>query len=73
MGAPTVIGKSIGATHAIIDEVLKEYAQNDLIFDFEGSVIESVAYFYSKFGSKPHYFNEIINNKLPWWIKWLKS
>lgn len=73
MGAPTVLGKSVGATHALIDEVLKTYSETNHVFDFEGSVIDSVAYFYSKFGSKPHYFNEIINNKLPWWVKWLKT
>jgi hypothetical protein len=72
MAAPTEEGKKYGATHILIDEVLKEFANTDLIFDFEGSDIQSVAYFYSKFGSKPVYYLEITNNRLPWWCRFLK-
>lgn len=69
MAAPTEEGKTIGATHILIDEVLKEYANTEYFFDFEGSDIKSVAYFYSKFGSEKKHYLEIINNRLPWWCR----
>jgi len=73
MAAPTEEGKKYGATHILIDEVLKEFAGQNLTFDFEGSDIKSVAYFYSKFGSRPQHYLEITNNLLPWWCKFLKK
>jgi hypothetical protein len=73
MAAPTEIGKKNGATHALIDEVIKEFSNSNLIFDFEGSDIQSVAYFYSKFGSVKNHYLEIINNNMPWYIKLFKS
>lgn len=69
MAAPTAEGKKFGAMHVLIDEVLKEFAGQPLVFDFEGSDIKSVAYFYSKFGSTPVHYLEIINNKLPWLVR----
>ena len=72
MAAPTEEGKKYGATHILIDQVIKEFAGQDLVFDFEGSDIKSVAYFYSKFGSKPIYYLQLTNNRLPWWCKFLK-
>jgi len=73
MAAPTEEGKKYGATHILIDEVLKEFAGQNLTFDFEGSDIKSVAYFYSKFGSRPQHYLEITNNLLPWWCRFLKK
>ena len=51
----------------------KEYSNKNIIFDFEGSDIKSVAYFYSKFGSVSSHYLQIIKNKLPWWLKFLKD
>lgn len=51
-GGATVIGKKYGIMNGLIDEVIKRYAGNPMVLDFEGSEIEGVAYFYSKFGSK---------------------
>ena len=73
MAAPTEEGKKFGATHILIDEVLKEFSNKKMIFDFEGSDIKSVAYFYSKFGSVSSHYLQIIKNKLPWWLKFLKD
>ena len=73
MAAPTEEGKKYGATHILIDEVLKEFALTLNTFDFEGSDIKSVAYFYSKFGSTPQHYTQIIRNRLPWWCRFLKE
>jgi hypothetical protein len=73
MAAPTELGKKIGATHVLIDEVLKEFSNSDMTFDFEGSDLKNVAYFYSKFGSVKKHYLEIIHNRLPWWMQLLKK
>ena len=48
---PTETGKSIGVMHGIIDFVLNRYQGENMLFDFEGSSIASVASFYKKFGA----------------------
>lgn len=69
MAAPTEEGKKFGATHVLIDEVLKEFSNSQLVFDFEGSDLKNVAYFYSKFGSVRKYYLEIKLNRMPWWLQ----
>jgi hypothetical protein len=63
----------VGATHLLIDEVIKEFSNQALIFDFEGSDIKSVAYFYSKFGSHKVHYLQIKANRLPFWCRFLKK
>ncbi len=53
---PTEVGKSIGVMHGIIDFVLTQYKGENILFDFEGSSIESVASFYKKFGANEEPF-----------------
>lgn len=49
-------GKEQFAMFQLIDAVIVEYAGGELIFDFEGSMIEGVARFYRGFGSyEVHY------------------
>ena len=53
---PTEPGKSIGVMHGIIDFVLERYQGGNMLFDFEGSSIASVASFYKKFGANEEPF-----------------
>ena len=53
---PTETGKSIGVMHGIIDFVLNRYQGENMLFDFEGSSIASVASFYKKFGANEEPF-----------------
>lgn len=73
MAAPTPQGKKNKATHLLIDQVLKEFAGTSFIFDFEGSDLESVAFFYSKFGPVAKTYLEVRQNNLPWWCRFLKK
>jgi hypothetical protein len=73
IAAPTDEGKKYAATHLLIDEVIKEFSGQKLIFDFEGSDIKSVAYFYSKFGSSAKHYIQIKRNRLPFWCRFLKK
>ena len=66
-------GKSIGASHALIDAFIKDHASTDLILDFEGSDIKGLANFYEGFGAKEEIYPALRINKLPWFIRWLKK
>jgi hypothetical protein len=66
-------GKTIGASHALIDAFIKDHAGKDLILDFEGSDIRNLAFFYSGFGAKEEIYPAIKINRLPWYIRLFKK
>ena len=45
-------GRTLGASHALIDAFIKDHAGQDLVLDFEGSDLRNLAFFYSSFGAK---------------------
>ncbi len=57
----------------LINRYIEENAQQNLIFDFEGSTDPDVARFYKGFGSKEVHFIKIRKNNLPGPVKWLKE
>ena len=65
-------GKTIGASHALIDEFIKDYAGQHMLLDFEGSDIPSLAFFYSSFGAVEEKYPVIKWNRLPFYLKWMK-
>ena len=73
LGAPTPLGREKNATHILIDQLLKEFSNQDLTFDFEGSEIPSVANFYKKFGVIEHTFYKLKVNKLPFPLNLFKK
>jgi hypothetical protein len=66
-------GKTIGASHALINEFIRDYAGSDLTLDFEGSDIRNLAFFYSSFGAVPEKYVGLKLNRLPSYIRWLKK
>jgi len=66
-------GKTIGASHALIDAFIKDHANKNLILDFEGSDIRNLAFFYSGFGATEEIYPALKINKLPWYIRLLKK
>ena len=66
-------GKTIGASHALIDAFIKDHAGKELLLDFEGSDIASLAFFYSSFGAKEENYTALQMNRLPILLKWLKK
>jgi hypothetical protein len=66
-------GKTIGASHAVIDAIIKDHAGKNLLLDFEGSDIPSLAFFYSSFGSLEEKYAAIRLNRLPFYLKWMKK
>lgn len=66
-------GRTMGASHALIDGFIQRYAGTRLLLDFEGSDIRNLAFFYSSFGAKEEYYQAIRENRLPLWLRWLKQ
>jgi hypothetical protein len=65
-------GKTIGASHALIDAFIQDHAGKNILLDFEGSDIPSLAFFYSSFGAVEEKYVGIKLNRLPFYLKWLK-
>ena len=66
-------GKTLGASHALINAFIKDHAGENLLLDFEGSDVSSLAFFYSSFGAAEEKYSAIRLNKLPAIFKWLKK
>jgi hypothetical protein len=66
-------GKTMGASHALIDAFIKDNAGKEIILDFEGSDIRNLAFFYSGFGAKEELYPYLKINRLPFYLKWLKK
>ncbi|MFN5936534.1 MAG: hypothetical protein ACK43L_00630 [Sphingobacteriales bacterium] len=60
------------ATHALIDQIIKEFSGQELILDFEGSELPGVYAFNEGFGAinQPYFFYRW--NHLPWPLNYLK-
>jgi hypothetical protein len=65
-------GKTIGASHALIDAFIKDHADQNLILDFEGSDIRNLAFFYNGFGATEEIYPALKINRLPFYVKWMK-
>jgi hypothetical protein len=62
-----------GATHLLKDHVIKKFSATKMVMDFEGSDYPQFANFYEQFGAKEiESYPIIVNNKLPWPVKYLK-
>jgi hypothetical protein len=66
-------GRTLGASHALIDAFIKDHAGQNLTLDFEGSDIKNLAFFYSSFGAMEEKYAAIHVNALPWYVKWMKA
>jgi hypothetical protein len=66
-------GRTIGASHALIDLFIKDHAGQNLTLDFEGSDIRNLAFFYSSFGARQENYAAVKLNRLPFYLKWLKK
>lgn len=69
-------GRKTGANHFLLDALIREFAGEPLLLDFEGSDLPGVAHFYKNFGGidQPYYFYRY--NRLPFFVnlfKWIKS
>jgi hypothetical protein len=65
-------GRNTGASQLLIDAFIKDHAGENLILDFEGSDIESLALFYAGFGATKEIYPAIRWNRLPRYLRWMK-
>jgi hypothetical protein len=65
-------GRTIGASHAMIDAFIKDHAGRNMLLDFEGSDIRNLAFFYSSFDAKLETYPALYLNRLPFYLRWLK-
>jgi hypothetical protein len=64
-------GRTLGASHTLIDGFIQDHAGQELLLDFEGSDIRNLAFFYSSFGAVEEKYAAIKLNRLPRLIKYL--
>jgi len=57
----------------LIDQLIQKHAGKNIVFDFEGSNIPSIASFFKKFGAKKKTYYTWHWNRLPVGLRWLKS
>lgn len=65
-------GRTLGASHLLIDTFIADHAGSGLLLDFEGSDIPSLAFFYSSFGARLDLYPQLRIDRLPWWIRLIK-
>lgn len=66
-------GKTIGASHMLIDAFIKDHAGEPMVLDFEGSDMRNLAFFYTSFGATLENYPFLRINNLPFYMKWLKK
>ncbi len=66
-------GKTLGASHYLIDRFINKHAGTNTILDFEGSDIRNLAFFYSSYGAVEERYPVLRMNQLPKLLKWLKK
>lgn len=65
-------GRTLGASHLLIDAFIRDHASQSLLLDFEGSDLRNLAFFYSSFGASEEKYASIKLNRLPWFLRWRK-
>lgn len=65
-------GRQKSANHFLLDTLIKANADQQIIFDFEGSDLAGVQQFYQQFGAVYQNYSICRINQLPSVIRWLK-
>ena len=58
-------GRALFANHLLLSNIIAEFSEQDLLFDFEGSVIPGIKEFYSGFGPSEETYATYHYNNLP--------
>lgn len=66
-------GRTIGASHAMLDAFISEHAGTNLILDFEGSDVSRIAFFFKGFGASELFYPGLKHNRLPRLLRWMKD
>jgi hypothetical protein len=72
-GGSSPAGRAQSAMHLLIDYVIRQEQNKDMLFDFGGSNVPSVARFYKCFGAEDYLYLHVKRNLLPFYLRWLKK
>lgn len=72
ISAVTTDGRRCEANHYLFDKLIEEFSGQEIVLDFEGSSIESIASFYQKFGAVNEPYFLLSYNHLAWPFKYFK-
>lgn len=72
LASSTQEGRKNNAMFSLVDRFIDQNAEEQLVLDFEGSNVESVARFYTGFGATPVTYSHLEINRLPWPLKIFK-
>ncbi len=64
MAGNTTYGRKLGASHILIDAFIKDHSDSKLSFDFEGSNIPGIAFFFKGFGAQKEIYFGLRFNRL---------
>lgn len=73
LGTANDQGRETRALYFLFDHIIRKHCAQNLILDFEGSQISSIARFFNGFGSMRVPYYCLIINRLPWPFRWLKK
>lgn len=66
-------GRTLSASHLLINAFIEDHAGSGLVLDFEGSSISSLGYFYKSFGASLEIFPGLKVNRLPQLLRLLRK
>jgi hypothetical protein len=66
-------GREKRAGFALLDQFLRDFAGQPIIFDFEGSSVHGVDKFFESFGAEKESYLMLSRNRLPWFISIFKK
>ncbi|MCA8832104.1 GNAT family N-acetyltransferase [Hymenobacter pini] len=71
--AASAEGKKLAAPLALVDAAIRRHAGTpELILDFEGGMIPSIARFFANFGAVPVSYTALFFTQRPWYLKWMR-
>lgn len=69
LAASNETGRTNRAMFALVDHFIHLYSESHLVLDFEGSMVDNIARFYAGFGASPCTYQQLVVNRLPWFVK----
>ena len=69
----TAEGRKVESNHFMFDALIKEFAGQGLLLDFEGSDVPGVRSFYRNFGGVDQQYYHVKYNSLPWLLRLIKK
>lgn len=73
MNATTLTGRTLAANHFLIDQIIQEFSEEKLLFDFEGSELKGIKEFYASFHPENQPYFQVHYNRLPSLLNWIRN